>query len=202
LRKSGEYEINEGRASNDFPAFGVRVRRITMKIRWSPVLILVFLFLALVGCQRQGEEKTAGTVPIKVALAAGRSPVEIGSVVPLLVSPVAPTFKVTVKNVTDAPLDSIFWTAVVFDENGNSLPEGEVEGGYADPLNPILAGEASELSFMIQDEKARSVKLVLKEVIYKGPNPMGKKYGDLPYKWTNPFYEAELKTARGISVPE
>jgi len=55
---------------------------------------------------------------------------------------------------------------------------------------------------MIQDEKAASVKLVLKEVIYKAPNPMGKKYGDLPYKWTNPFYAAELKTARGISIPE
>jgi hypothetical protein len=173
-----------------------------IKIRWSPVFVLVFMFLALVACQRPGEEKPAGALPIKQVLAAGQSPVVVGSAVPMLVSPVAPTFKVTVKNVTDAPLDSILWTAVVFDENGNPLPEAEVEGGYADPLNPIAAGEASQLSFMIQDEKAASVKLVLKEVIYKAPNPLGKKFGDLPYKWTNPFYEAELKTARGISTPE
>ncbi len=171
-----------------------------MKIRWSPVLVLVFLALALVCCQRQGEEKPAGTLPVREVLAAGRSPVEIRSIVPMLVSLAAPTFKVTVKNVTDAPLTSIVWTAVAFDENGNPIPEGEVEGGYADSLNPIAAGETSELSFMIQVEKTASVKLVLKEVICKAPNPMGKKYGDLPYKWTNPYYAAELKKAGGISI--
>jgi hypothetical protein len=173
-----------------------------MKIRRYPVLVLVILLTALYSCQRQGEEKPAGTVPVKVALAAGRSPVQMGSVVPMLVSPVAPTFKVTVKNITDAPLDSLAWTAVAFDENGNSLPEGELEGGYADPLNPIAAGETRELSFMIQVEKTASVKLVLKEVIYRGPNPLGKKFGDLPYKWTNPFYAAELQKARGISISD
>jgi len=173
-----------------------------MKTRGSPVLVCVFISLALVCCQRQGEEKPAGTLPVREALAAGRSPVEIGSVVPMPVSLAAPTFKVTVKNVTDAPLTSIVWTAVAFDENRNPLPEGEVEGGYADPLNPIAAGESRELSFMIQVEKTASVKLALKEVVYRLPNPLGKKYGDLPYKWTNPFYAAELQKARGISISD
>jgi hypothetical protein len=173
-----------------------------MKIRWYPVLVLVILLTALYSCQRQAEEKPAGTLSVREVLAAGRSPVQMGSVVPMLVSLAAPTLKVTVKNVTDAPLTSIVWTAVAFDENRNPIPEGEVEGGYADSLNPIAAGETSELSFMIQVEKAASVKLVLKEVIYKAPNPMGKKYADLPYKWTNPYYAAELKKARGISISD
>ena len=171
-----------------------------MKIRRSPGLLLVLLLVALSGCKSPGGTP-AGVVPIKEVLAAGRSPVEVGSPVPILVSPAAPTFKVTVKNITDAPLDSISWTAVAFDENGKPIPEGEVEGGYAEPLNPMAAGEARELSFMISLENAASVKLVLKEVIYKAPNPVDKKLGDLANKWTNPYYEAELQKARGIAVP-
>jgi hypothetical protein len=173
-----------------------------MKAQRTAILALVILLVTLFGCKNPGGGKPAGVVSIKEALAAGRAPVEIGSVVPMPVSSAAPTFKVTVKNVTDTPLDSILWTAVVFDEKGNILPEGEVEGGYTDPLNPILAGEACELSFMIEDEKAASVKLVLKEVIHKGPNPLAKSNGDLPHKWTNPFYAAEMRKARGISIPE
>ena len=173
-----------------------------MKVQRISVLALVFLLVTLFSCQKPGGEKPAGVVPIKEALAAGRSPVEVGSPVPMLVSPVAPTFKVTVKNVTDAPLDSISWTAIAFDENGKPIPEGEIEGGYAEPLNPLAAGEARELSFMLQVENASSVKLVLREVIYKAPNPVDKKYGDLAYKWENPYYQAEMQKARGVSVPD
>jgi hypothetical protein len=173
-----------------------------MKFQRISIFAFVCLLIALVGCQRPAEEKPAGTMPVREALAVGRSPVQMGSVIPVPVSLAAPTFKVTVKNITDAPLDSVSWTAIPFDENRNPIPEGEVEGGYADPLNPIAAGETRELSFTIQAEKAASVKLVLKEVIYKSPNPMGKNYADLPYKWTNPFYEAELRIARGISISD
>ncbi len=172
-----------------------------MKVQRTAVLALVFLLVTLSGCKSPGG-KPAGVVPIKEALAAGRSPVELGSVVPMLVSPAAPTFKVTVKNITDAPLDSIGWMAIAFDENGKPIPEGEVEGGYADPLDPIAAGEARQLSFMVQFENAASVKLVLKDVIYKAPNPLGKKFGDLAFKWENPYYEADLQKARGISIPD
>ena len=172
-----------------------------MKVQRTAALALVFLLVTLSGCKSPGG-KSAGVVPIMEALAAGRSPVEVGSPVPMLVSPVAPTFEMTVKNITDAPLDSISWTAVAFDENGKPIPEGEVEGGYADPLDPLAAGEARELSFMISLENAASVKLVLKDVIYRAPNPVDKKLGDLAYKWTNPYYDAELQKARGIAVPD
>lgn len=113
-----------------------------------------------------------------------------------------PSFRVTVKNITDSALESVAWTAVAFDENGTPIPEGEVEGGYADPLSPIAAGEARELTFMLPVENAARVKLVLKEVIYKAPNPLGEDFGDLAFKWTNPYDDAEMQKARGAAVSD
>ncbi len=173
-----------------------------MKDRQALVLVPAILILALAACRREAEAPPEGAQPVSVVLAAGRAPVDMGPAIPMLVSIGAPTFKVTVKNVTDAPLDAILWTMVPFDESGHLLVEGETDGGYADALNPIAAGESSELNFMISVAEAARVKLVLKEVIYRAPNPLGKEYGSLPMKWTNPFYAAELKTARGVSLPE
>jgi hypothetical protein len=113
-----------------------------------------------------------------------------------------PSFRVTVKNITDSALESVAWTAVAFDENGTPIPEGEVEGGYADPLSPIAAGEARELTFMLPVENAARVKLVLKEVIHKAPNPLGEDFGDLAFKWTNPYDDAEMQKARGAAVSD
>jgi hypothetical protein len=49
---------------------------------------------------------------------------------------------------------------------------------------------------MTPNEKAVSGKWIVKDVIYEKPNPMGKDYGTLPYKWTNPGHDTALEAEK------
>ena len=57
-------------------------------------------------------------------------------------------------------------------------------------------GGKIELSIIASDDKAVSGNWIIKEVVYEKPNPVDKTYGSLPYKWTNPNFEAELEAEK------
>ncbi|MCX6567194.1 MAG: hypothetical protein NTW38_12380 [Candidatus Aminicenantes bacterium] len=141
-------------------------------------------------CKKGAEKPPAGTTPIDQLIQAGKAPVGIGSLIKGI-SPVAPTFSVLVVNVSDAPVKLINGTVVFFDENGKPLPEAVQEAGYTD-LSPIPPGDKIELFIIASDDRAVTGKWIIKDVIYEKPNPVDKLYGNLPFKWTNPNYEAEL----------
>lgn len=155
---------------------------------------VILLSGATAACKKSGESAAArGTTPIDDLLKAGKSPIEVGSLM-RGISPVAPMFTLTLKNVSDRPVKTVMGTVVFFDENGRLIPESKSDLGYGE-LQEIMPGDEIRLSTMTNDEKAVSGKWIIKEVIYMRPNPVDKTYGDLPYKWTNPNYEAELKAA-------
>jgi predicted small lipoprotein YifL len=159
--------------------------------RLSVVLSLVLTLGSLAACKKEGPAAPpAGTTPVDELVQAGKSPVEVGNLRRGL-SPIAPTFSVTVSNVSDAPVKLINGTVVFFDENGKCLPDAVAEAGYTD-LSPIAPGGKVELQILTPNEKAVSGTWVIKEVVYEKPNPLDKAYGNLPFKWANPNFEAAL----------
>jgi hypothetical protein len=155
-------------------------------------VILIFA-LTMAACGKKGNEAAKGTTPIADLIAAGKSPVAMGSMF-RGISPVAPTFTVSVTNISDCPIKSIAGTVVYFDKDGKYLPEAKADTGYAE-LTAIKPGERIELSTMTKDENAASGQWIVKQVIYMKMNPVDKLYGELPYKWNNPNYDAELEAA-------
>jgi hypothetical protein len=152
---------------------------------------LVLILGSSTACKKEGEKAAASnTIPIAELIQAGKSPVEVGNL-SRGISPVAPTFTVTVANISDAPVQAVNGTVVFFDEGGKCLPDTVAESGYTD-LSPIKPGDKVQLQIMTQNDKAVSGKWIIKEVVYEKPNPLGKQYGTLPFKWTNPNFEAEL----------
>jgi hypothetical protein len=154
-------------------------------------LLLAALITAGSACQ--GEKKPAGT-PIEDLIAAGQPPVTVGTLVKGL-SPIAPTFTMSLTNVSSSPISAVGGTIIFFDADGKALPDTIKDAGYAD-VTPIEPGGTVELQIMSSSEKAVSGKWILKDALYEKPNPMGKEYGTLPYKWTNAGYAAALEAER------
>jgi hypothetical protein len=159
-------------------------------------MVIVFAVFILAGvtatCKKTGEAESAkGTTPIDDLIKAGKGPIEVGSL-SRGISPVAPTFTLTLKNVSDRPVKTVSGTVLYFDENDKFIPEAKAELNYGE-LMEIKPGETIKLSTMTDNEKAVKGQWIIKQVIYMKANPVDKIYGDLPFKWTNPNYEAELK---------
>lgn len=138
----------------------------------------IVLILGSVAACTSGSEEAAtadapktATIAVAQLIEAGKPPVEIGNLI-RGISPVMPTFSVSVANVSDAPVKLIKGTVVFFDEDGKCLPDTIAESGYTD-LSPIAPGATITLQMMVQNEKASSGKWILKEVIYEQPNPLG-----------------------------
>ncbi len=157
-------------------------------------ILSVLLLLGGLGvaCQSGSDETTPAvrTTPIGELLRAGKAPIEVGKLIRGM-SPVAPTFTVTLANISDRPVSLVKGTVVFFDANGKCLPNSITESGYTD-LTPIAPGDSIQLSIMTDVEEAVSGKWVIKEVIYNKKNPLGKEFPDLPYRWTNPNFDSEL----------
>lgn len=161
---------------------------------WMLAVILVVASLTIT-CGKKGEEKVEGTTPIAELIKAGKPPVVMGSM-NRGISPIAPTFTVSLTNVSDCPIKSVSGTVVFFDKDGKFLPDSKTDSGYAE-LTTIKPGERIELQTMTQDQNAVSGRWIIKQVIYMKMNPLDRMFGELPYKWTNPNYEAELASATG-----
>jgi hypothetical protein len=167
-----------------------------MRLKTGMVIIFAVIFLVSVtaACKKTGEsESVKGTTPIDDLIKAGKAPIEIGSMF-RGISPIAPTFTLTLKNISDRPVKAVSGTVLYFDENDKLIPESKAELNYGE-LTEITPGDSIKLSTMTENEKAVKGKWIIKQVIYMKTNPLDKKYGDLAYKWTNPNYEAELKAA-------
>jgi hypothetical protein len=156
------------------------------------VLALAGLFIA---CGGSKKEQAASTTPIAELIQAGKPPVVMGRL-SRGISPIAPTFTISVTNVSDCPVEAVKGTIVFFDKDDKYLPDSQAETGYSE-LEAIKPGEKIELQTMTKDEKAVTGKWILKEVVYLKQNPLGKNFGELPYKWTNPNFETELAAATG-----
>ncbi len=161
-------------------------------------IVALFAVLGIIGAYAAcggGKPKTpAGTTPIDELIAAGKSPVQV-SRLSRGISPVAPTFSLTVKNVSDAPVKMVQGTVIFFDGQGKALADTVQETGYSE-LSPIDPGGQVELSLMTKNENAVTGEWIIKTVAYEKVNPKFKEYGAMLLKWTNPNFDAELEAAK------
>jgi hypothetical protein len=154
-------------------------------------LIFACLFAAC-GKGGDGGAKAASTTPIADLIKAGKPPIVVSSLF-RGISPVAPTFTISVTNMSDCPVSMIQGVVLFFDEAGAVLADSKKDMGYGE-LSPIKPGEKIELSTMTQNEKAVSGKWIIKEVVYEKPSPL-KNMGSIMMKWTNPNFDAEIAAA-------
>ncbi len=158
----------------------------------SMILVLALVFTAAAACNK-AEEKPVGT-PIDDLIAAGKAPIEAGALSRGL-SPIAPTFTMTLNNLSSSPVSAVNGTVIFFDTDGKALADTITEAGYTD-ISPIPAGGSITLQIITPNEKAVSGKWIVKDVIYEKPNPMGKDYGTLPFKWASPGHDAALEAEK------
>lgn len=158
------------------------------------ILIVISAVVGLAACNKESNGPVAGTTPIDQLIQAGKPPVETGAL-SRGISPVMPTFTMSVTNVSDMPVSLINGTVIFFDENGKPLPDTIQDAGYTD-LSPIAPGAKIDLQIMTSNEKAVSGKYLLKDAIYEKTNPKFKEYGALSMKWRNPGYEEALKAEK------
>ena len=168
-----------------------------MKIRTLIGLLFAGLILAgmFAACGKGGDSgaKAAATTPIADLIKAGKPPVVVSNLF-RGISPIAPTFTVSVTNVSDSPVSMVNGVVLFFGENEAFLADSKKDMGYGE-LSPIKPGEKIELSTMTDNEKAISGKWIIKEVVYEKPSPLGKNMGSIMMKWTNPGFEAEVAAA-------
>lgn len=154
-------------------------------------LALVLVLAAFPACK--GEKKPAGT-PIEELINAGKPPVVAGNMVKGM-SPIAPTFTMSLTNASSSAISAVGGTVIFFDAEGKALLDTVTDAGYAE-VSAIEPGATVELQIMTPNEKAVSGKWIIKDALYEKTNPMGKEYGTLSYKWSNPGYAAELEAEK------
>lgn len=164
--------------------------------RWLLLSVLHLVLAALVasGCGDGGAPGGSEGTPIDELIAAGKAPVEVTGLSRSM-GPI-PTFRGSIQNLSASNIDMISWTAVFLDRDGK--PVGEpVPGGYAEALQPVEPGERIEGMFLAPAEEAVSVRVIVKDVVYRKPNPANEMLGELRMKWQNPGHDAEVAAAQG-----
>jgi hypothetical protein len=131
--------------------------------------------------------------PFDRLVAAGRSPLEltaaaVGGYPPL------PTYKTSVRNVSDRPVRRVVATVVYLDANGRALPGENHDVAFGSPLKPIDPGVTLETSFLSRVDNAPGVRLVVRTVIFLEKGAAGEAS---PQQWTNPRYGNDLAEAQG-----
>jgi hypothetical protein len=159
----------------------------------SMALVAALIFPACGKAKKEGSEEAVQTTPIDQLIQAGKAPVEVSGL-SRGISPLAPTFSLSVTNVSNCPVSLLNGTVIFFDKDGAVLPDTKAETGYGD-LSPIEPGAKVDLSIITQNESAVTGQWIIKEVVYEKPNPMGESWTALRMKWTNPKFEVELAEA-------
>ena len=159
-------------------------------------VLVAIAVLGLTACPEK-ESKPVGVTPIKELTAAGKAPIQFVSAMRRMVDVpgAGPVFDATFKNISDQPVSAFMAKIVLLDEAGKPCATPESEGGYSD-ISPIKAGETVKLSLMVPDPATVSIKVVMKDLLYEVPNPLGKDMGTLSMKWKNANFEAELAKAK------
>ncbi len=159
---------------------------------FAPLAVILILVTLVVACGKSEKTPAVSTTPIAELIQAGKPPVVVGSL-SRGISPM-PTFTMSLTNISDCNVQSVMGTVLFFDKDDKFLPESKTDTGYSE-LASIKPGEKIELQTMTNDDNAVSGKWIIKEVIYLKMNPVDKILGEIPYKWTNKNYEAELAAA-------
>ena len=126
--------------------------------------------------------------PMAQLLQAGTCPVEVSGVSRSM-GPV-PTFRLTLRNLSDRKVDSVRWTVMAFKVDGTLVAGSKGEGGYAE--YPGIAPDSS-VNGMIQagSDDAATARFVIRDIVYTD------KVMDMEIakKWTNPNHDAAVKKA-------
>lgn len=148
------------------------------------VLAIMLLAAGFVACGEQAKPEE------QITFDETKCPIEItGS--SKTISPI-PTFVLKVKNISPYNVTAFNAGAIFLDEKGKPLSTTPQEIPFDGMLDPLTPGSESELQ-TLGVENAVTLKIVIKDCIYNKMNPVDEKYGDLPYKWTNPGYDKEIK---------
>lgn len=123
--------------------------------------------------------------------AAGRAPMEL-SAVAVPGHPPLPTYRATIRNVSDLPVRRVIATVVYIDENGMSLVGENQDVAFGSPLKAIEPGTALETMFLSRIDMAPEVRLVVRVVTFL---EKGTGTAPVPREWKNPRYEAGLAKA-------
>jgi hypothetical protein len=123
--------------------------------------------------------------------ATGRAPVDL-SAVAVQGHPPLPTYRATIRNVSDLPVHRVIATVVYLDANGKALVGENQDVAFGSPLKAIDPGVTIETMFLSRVDMAPEVRLVARVVTFlekgAGSDPV-------PREWKNPRYEAELAKA-------
>ena len=108
--------------------------------------------------------------------------------------PPLPTYRATIRNVSDLPVRRVIATVVYLGENGKALVGENQDVAFGSPLKAIEPGTALETMFLSRIDMAPEVRLVVRAVTFlekgTGTDPV-------PREWKSPRYESELAKAEG-----
>jgi hypothetical protein len=131
--------------------------------------------------------------PLERLEAAGRAPLELAAA-SVEGHPPLPTYRATVRNVSDRPVRRVIATVVYLDAKGRTLPGENHDVAFGSPLQAIDPGVTLETSFLSRVDRAPGVRLVARVVTFlekgTGADPV-------PREWPNPRYAADLAQAEG-----
>lgn len=164
-----------------------------------PTFRMPFLFLhisaLLVSCG--GPSSATVTLPggQKTAdlLAAGACPLQVVAVEP---GGEEGAFTVTLRNRSDSLVGAVRWGAQALGEGGQPLMDRLGEGSYDEGL--IGPGESVQAEFAIPGGAA-GARVVIRNLNWYTPDPLGGDKPPVPHVWRNPLYEIQLRTGQGIS---
>ena len=175
----------------------------------NKVLRLTILFFGfvvlLVGTAGCGPEQDVGTdnadynaqalKSVKQLTEEGLPPVTVSTL--SKTSPLSPLtkFKTRVTNVSDALIRTINGTVVMFDSDGNALPDSVSQLGSADIIN---AGETIELEMFSNSDEAVSGVWIIEKITYEQKS----NNRTFMLKWVNPNFTSEIEDVLGENVPE
>ncbi len=131
--------------------------------------------------------------PFEALVASGRSPVVL-SASAVEGFPPLPTYRATVRNLSDRSVLRVIATVVYLDASGAPIPGEERDVALGNPRSPVPPAGTLETSFLSRVDRAPAVRLVVRTL------ELGPKEGAgsaAPVEWTNPRREEELATARG-----
>lgn len=127
----------------------------------------------------------------------GKGPLEVRSISRSIVDLPngAAMFNVTLKNHANTTISMFNAVAVLFDGEGKPADPPTAESGWAE-LGGISADSEVQLSMALPGKGVARMRLVLKDLVYEAPNPLGKNMGTLGMKWNNKAWQDEVAKAK------